>query len=77
MAVLAWLCLAPVGVVGLASGRPMLLVVPASVFSQFCGPILGCAEHCFRFVPDSVGFYGSRCSFLFLVFLLLWPVRDW
>ncbi|MQM12635.1 hypothetical protein Taro_045554, partial [Colocasia esculenta] len=27
-----------------------------------------CAEHCFRFVPDSVGFCGSR-------FLLLWLVR--
>ncbi|MQL93661.1 hypothetical protein Taro_026315 [Colocasia esculenta] len=41
-AVLAWLCLAPVGVVGLALGRPVLLVVPASVFSRFHGPILGC-----------------------------------
>ncbi|MQM00058.1 hypothetical protein Taro_032788 [Colocasia esculenta] len=40
--VLAWLCLAPVGVVGLGLGRPVLLVVPASVFSRFCGPILGC-----------------------------------
>ncbi|MQL89518.1 hypothetical protein Taro_022098 [Colocasia esculenta] len=30
-AVLAWLCLVPVGVVGLALGRPVLLVVPASV----------------------------------------------
>ncbi|MQM11859.1 hypothetical protein Taro_044768 [Colocasia esculenta] len=29
-AVLAWLCLAPVGVVGLALGRHVLLVVPAS-----------------------------------------------
>ncbi|MQL82737.1 hypothetical protein Taro_015223, partial [Colocasia esculenta] len=33
---------APVGVVGLALGRPVLLVVPASVFSRFRGPILGC-----------------------------------
>ncbi|MQM18973.1 hypothetical protein Taro_051973 [Colocasia esculenta] len=33
----------------------------------------GCAEHCFRFVPDSIGFHGSRFS----EFLLLWPVRDW
>ncbi|MQM15452.1 hypothetical protein Taro_048397 [Colocasia esculenta] len=41
-AVLAWLCLAPVGVVGLALGRPVLLVVLASVFSRFRGPILGC-----------------------------------
>ncbi|MQM19295.1 hypothetical protein Taro_052296, partial [Colocasia esculenta] len=88
--VLALLYLAPVGVVGLALGRPVLLVVPASVFSWFCSPILGCqpviapacvasrpgsvsgarggsacgpstlcAEHCFRFVPDSVGFCGS------------------
>ncbi|MQL99635.1 hypothetical protein Taro_032360 [Colocasia esculenta] len=57
---LAWLCLAPVGVVGLAFGRLVLLVVSASVFSRFCGPILGCAEHCFRFVPDFVGFCGSR-----------------
>ncbi|MQM13664.1 hypothetical protein Taro_046590, partial [Colocasia esculenta] len=37
-AVLAWLCLAPMGVVGLALGRPVLLVVPTS----FRGPILGC-----------------------------------
>ncbi|MQL69853.1 hypothetical protein Taro_002174, partial [Colocasia esculenta] len=67
-AVLAWLCLAPVGVVGLALGRPMLLVVPASVFSQFRDPILGCqpvmaptcAKKCFHFVPNSVGFCGSR-----------------
>ncbi|MQL94751.1 hypothetical protein Taro_027406 [Colocasia esculenta] len=80
---------------------PVFLVVPASMFSRFRGPVLGCqpvmapacvasrpggvsgvrggsaygpstlcAEHCFRFVPDSVGFYGSR-------FLLLWPVRNW
>ncbi|MQM01456.1 hypothetical protein Taro_034213 [Colocasia esculenta] len=41
-AVLAWLCLAPVGVVGLALGRPVLLVVLASVFSRFRGTILGC-----------------------------------
>ncbi|MQL74243.1 hypothetical protein Taro_006599 [Colocasia esculenta] len=75
-AVLAWLCLAPVGVVGLALGRPVLLVIPASVFSQFHGPIPGCAEHCFRFVPDSIGFCGSRgCATT--LFLLLWPVRDW
>ncbi|MQM21141.1 hypothetical protein Taro_054175, partial [Colocasia esculenta] len=32
-AVLAWLCLAPVGIVGLALGRPVLLVVPASYHS--------------------------------------------
>ncbi|MQL80814.1 hypothetical protein Taro_013266 [Colocasia esculenta] len=36
----------------------------------------GCAERCFRCVPDSVGFCGSRGSFLFSEFLLLWPVRD-
>ncbi|MQM23310.1 hypothetical protein Taro_056374 [Colocasia esculenta] len=24
-----------------------------------CGPSTLCAEHCFRFVPDSVGFCGS------------------
>ncbi|MQL99764.1 hypothetical protein Taro_032493, partial [Colocasia esculenta] len=36
-----------------------------------------CAERCFRFVPDSVGFCGSRGSSLFSEFLLLWPVRDW
>ncbi|MQM22909.1 hypothetical protein Taro_055968, partial [Colocasia esculenta] len=48
-----------------------------------------CAEHYFHFVPDFVGFCGSRyqaigvprfttfkCSFLFSEFLLLWPVRD-
>ncbi|MQL94716.1 hypothetical protein Taro_027372, partial [Colocasia esculenta] len=40
--ILAWLFLAPAGVVGLALGRPMLLVVPASVFSWFRGPIFGC-----------------------------------
>ncbi|MQM14013.1 hypothetical protein Taro_046941 [Colocasia esculenta] len=79
------------GIVGLALGRPVLLVVPASVFSRFRGPILGCqpvmapvcvasrpggvfgvrggsacgpstlcTEHCFRFVPDTVGFCRSR-----------------
>ncbi|MQL74581.1 hypothetical protein Taro_006949 [Colocasia esculenta] len=42
MAVLAWLCLAPVGIIGLALGRPVLLVVPTSVFSWFHGHILGC-----------------------------------
>ncbi|MQM07967.1 hypothetical protein Taro_040816 [Colocasia esculenta] len=40
--VLAWLCLAPMGVVGLALGRPVLLVVSPSVFSWFRGPVLGC-----------------------------------
>ncbi|MQL76671.1 hypothetical protein Taro_009057 [Colocasia esculenta] len=40
--VLAWLCLAPVGVAGLALGRSVLLVVSASVFSRLRGPILGC-----------------------------------
>ncbi|MQM14809.1 hypothetical protein Taro_047744 [Colocasia esculenta] len=81
---IARLCLVSVGVVGLALGRPVLLVVPASVFSRFRGPVLGCqpmmapacvasrpggvcAEHCFCFVPDSIGFCGSR-------FLLLWPL---
>ncbi|MQL77877.1 hypothetical protein Taro_010284 [Colocasia esculenta] len=85
------LCLVSVGVVGLALGRPVLLVVLASVFSRFRGPVPGCqpvmapacvaprpggvstvwggsacgpstlcAEHCFRFVLDSVGFCGSR-----------------
>ncbi|MQL90703.1 hypothetical protein Taro_023295, partial [Colocasia esculenta] len=79
--VIAWLCLVSTSIVGLALVRPVLLVVPASVFSQFRGPVLGCqpvmalacvasrpgsvrgpgcAEHCFRFVPDSVGFCGSR-----------------
>ncbi|MQL79700.1 hypothetical protein Taro_012140 [Colocasia esculenta] len=58
--VIARLCLVSMGIVGLALGRPVLLVVPASVFSRFCGPVLGCVEHYFRFVPDSVGFYGSR-----------------
>ncbi|MQL77371.1 hypothetical protein Taro_009787 [Colocasia esculenta] len=41
-AVIARLCLVSVGVVGLALGRPVLLVVPASVFSRFRGPVLGC-----------------------------------
>ncbi|MQL69769.1 hypothetical protein Taro_002081 [Colocasia esculenta] len=41
-AVIAWLCLVSVGVVGLALGRPVLLVVPASVFSWFRGLVLGC-----------------------------------
>ncbi|MQL75126.1 hypothetical protein Taro_007496 [Colocasia esculenta] len=71
------MCLVSVGVIGLAFGRPVLLVALASVFSRFRGPVPGCqpvmapacvaprpggvcAEHCFRFVPDSVGFYGSR-----------------
>ncbi|MQM05990.1 hypothetical protein Taro_038808 [Colocasia esculenta] len=89
--VIARLCLVSVGVVGLALGRPVLLVVPTSVFSRFRGPVLGCqpvmapacvasrpggvsgvqggsacgpstlcAERCFRFVLDSVGFCGSR-----------------
>ncbi|MQL82460.1 hypothetical protein Taro_014935 [Colocasia esculenta] len=40
--VIARLCLVSVGVVGLALGRPVLLVVPASVISRFRGPILGC-----------------------------------
>ncbi|MQM19068.1 hypothetical protein Taro_052070 [Colocasia esculenta] len=39
--VIAWLCLVSGGVVGLAFSRPMLLVVPASVFSRFRGPVLG------------------------------------
>ncbi|MQM23061.1 hypothetical protein Taro_056122, partial [Colocasia esculenta] len=78
LAAVAWLLLLPV-----------LLVVPASVFSHFRSPILGCqpvmapvcAEHCFRFVPDSVGFCGSRVCATTLVggrgvFLLLWTVRD-
>ncbi|MQM15351.1 hypothetical protein Taro_048297 [Colocasia esculenta] len=42
MAVIAWLCLVSVGVVGPASYGPVLLVVSASVFSQFRGPVLGC-----------------------------------
>ncbi|MQL82557.1 hypothetical protein Taro_015030, partial [Colocasia esculenta] len=41
-AVIARLCLVSVGVIGLALGRPVLLVVLALVFSQFRGPILGC-----------------------------------
>ncbi|MQL74281.1 hypothetical protein Taro_006644 [Colocasia esculenta] len=32
--------------------------------------VFKCVEGCFRSVPNSVGFCGSR-------FLLLWPVRDW
>ncbi|MQL99628.1 hypothetical protein Taro_032353 [Colocasia esculenta] len=62
------------GLVAVVVTAPVLLVVPALVFSRFRGPILGCqpvmapvgldrcAEHCFRFVPDSVGFCGSRVS---------------
>ncbi|MQL98572.1 hypothetical protein Taro_031281 [Colocasia esculenta] len=67
-AVLAWLCLAPVGVVGLALGRPVLLVVPASVFSQFRGPILGCqpvmASVCVASRPRGVSRVrsGSACG---------------
>ncbi|MQM09555.1 hypothetical protein Taro_042430, partial [Colocasia esculenta] len=67
-AVIARLCLVSMGVVGLALGRPVFLVVPASVFSRFRGLVLGCqplmapvcAERCFRFMPDFVGFCGSR-----------------
>ncbi|MQM20852.1 hypothetical protein Taro_053881 [Colocasia esculenta] len=40
--VIAWSCLVPVGVVGLALCRPELLVVSASVFPRFRGPVLGC-----------------------------------
>ncbi|MQL79585.1 hypothetical protein Taro_012029 [Colocasia esculenta] len=108
-AVIAWPYLVSLGIVGLALCKPVLLVVSASVFSRFRGPILGCqsvvasacvvsrpcgmsmvrggsacgpstlwrcAEGCFRFVPDSVGFCGSRGSFLLSEFLLLWPGRD-
>ncbi|MQL71101.1 hypothetical protein Taro_003425 [Colocasia esculenta] len=58
---------------------PDLAVYPGSGVVLLAGPrpcrglrwlCLRCAEHCFRFVPNSVGFYGSH-------FLLLWPVRDW
>ncbi|MQL69558.1 hypothetical protein Taro_001830 [Colocasia esculenta] len=67
--VVAWPCLASVGVVGLA------LVARASggfrsVFSRFRSPVLclgGCAKGYFCLVPNSVGF----CEFL-----LLWSVRD-
>ncbi|MQM10017.1 hypothetical protein Taro_042908 [Colocasia esculenta] len=41
-AVIAWLCLVSEGIVGLAFCRPVLLVVSASVFSWFRGPVLGC-----------------------------------
>ncbi|MQL81032.1 hypothetical protein Taro_013494 [Colocasia esculenta] len=62
MVVIARLCLVSMGVVGLALGRPMLLVVPASVFSQFRGPILGCqpmmAPACVASRPGGV--FGVR-----------------
>ncbi|MQL84073.1 hypothetical protein Taro_016573 [Colocasia esculenta] len=67
-AVLAWLCLAPVGVVGLALGKPVLLVVPASVFSRFRGPILGSqpvmAPACVASRPGGVSGVrgGSACG---------------
>ncbi|MQL81546.1 hypothetical protein Taro_014019, partial [Colocasia esculenta] len=42
MVVIAWPCLVLVGIVGLALCGPVLLVVFASVFSWFRGPVLGC-----------------------------------
>ncbi|MQL71606.1 hypothetical protein Taro_003907 [Colocasia esculenta] len=60
--VIARLCLVSVGIVGLALGRPMLLVVPASVFSRFRGPVLGCqpvmAPACVASLPGGV--FGVR-----------------
>ncbi|MQM15606.1 hypothetical protein Taro_048552 [Colocasia esculenta] len=55
---------APVGVVGLALGRPVLLVVSASVFSRFCVSDHGCqsvmAPACVASQPCGVsGFRGS------------------
>ncbi|MQM04516.1 hypothetical protein Taro_037317 [Colocasia esculenta] len=85
-AVIARLCLVSVGIVGLALGRPVLLVVSASVFSRFRGPVLGCqsvmaptcAEHCFRFVPDSVGFCGSRvCATTLMMDETFFPSSSW
>ncbi|MQL89031.1 hypothetical protein Taro_021597 [Colocasia esculenta] len=81
--VIARLCLVSAGVVGLALGRPMLLVVPASVFSRFRGPVLGCqpvmAPACVASRPGGVQGPGWFCLWaLDLVeLLLLWPVRDW
>ncbi|MQL72816.1 hypothetical protein Taro_005150 [Colocasia esculenta] len=62
----------------LAVRRRSHLVVPWSRQDRFAlvsavavlPQSLRCAERCFRFVLDSVGFCGSR-------FLLLWLVRDW
>ncbi|MQL91273.1 hypothetical protein Taro_023885 [Colocasia esculenta] len=42
LAVTAWLCLVSVGVVGPDLCGPVLLLVSASVFSRFRGPVLGC-----------------------------------
>ncbi|MQL79970.1 hypothetical protein Taro_012422 [Colocasia esculenta] len=67
-AVTAWLCLVFVGIVGLALGRPVFLVVPASVFSRFRGPILVCqlvmAPACVASQPGGVSgvWGGSACG---------------
>ncbi|MQM06623.1 hypothetical protein Taro_039448 [Colocasia esculenta] len=67
-AVIAQLCLVSVGVFGLALGRPVLLVVPASVFSQFRGPVLRCqpvmAPACVAPRPGGVSTArgGSACG---------------
>ncbi|MQM12667.1 hypothetical protein Taro_045586 [Colocasia esculenta] len=66
--VIAWLCLVCAGIVGLALGRHVLLVVPASVFSRFRGPILGCqpmmAPACVASRPGGVSGVrgGSACE---------------
>ncbi|MQM23622.1 hypothetical protein Taro_056689, partial [Colocasia esculenta] len=65
--VIARLCLVSVGVVGLALGKPVLLVVPASVFSRFRGPVLGCqpvmAPACVASRPCGVsGVWGGVLS---------------
>ncbi|MQL88663.1 hypothetical protein Taro_021229 [Colocasia esculenta] len=62
------------GVLSVPWPRSLVLSCDGTGVCSF--PTWRCAEHCFRFVPDSVGFCGSRVGATTL-FLLLWPVRDW
>ncbi|MQM10027.1 hypothetical protein Taro_042914 [Colocasia esculenta] len=67
-AVIAWLCLVSVGIVGLALCGPVLLVVSASVSFWFHSPVLGCqsmvALACVASQPRGVSGVrgGSTCG---------------
>ncbi|MQL84510.1 hypothetical protein Taro_017025 [Colocasia esculenta] len=72
MMVIARLCLVSAGVIGLALGRPVLLVVPASVFSQFRGPVLGCQP--MMALACVLSTASALCPTMLVSFLLLWPL---
>ncbi|MQL67831.1 hypothetical protein Taro_000092 [Colocasia esculenta] len=43
-------------------GSGVVLLVGPPPYGGLRWPCLRCAEGCFRFVPNSVGFCGSRCA---------------